>query len=345
MYDGTLKAGASVVKFKADLENKNPALRDFSIARVNEEPHARVQKQYRVWPMMNLCVTIDDYLMKLTHVIRGKDHETNTELQKMIQKALGFPTPTYYHIGRIKFEDVELSKTKLTAAIENGEFSGWDDPRVPSILSHKRRGYTAQAFRDMVLAKGISKRDSVLTQEEFYKALNFHNKQILEKIADRFFFVHNPKTVHITNISAFKDKQITLPKHPEDKSRGNRTFPVEQEYLIDGYDFNELIEGHVFRLMHFANVKVISKTEDLLTVEIVSVEFDKTLKIERNIHFLPKTHNKKAVIVLQDNSHLKGFVEDMHNPKEGGHFQFERFGFVRFDRRENGEKFFYFTHK
>ena len=65
----------------------------------------------------------------------------------MLAQALGWVMPIYFHYGRMNFTDIELSKSKLTQRIKDKEFDGWDDPRVPSILSHKKRGYKAQAFR------------------------------------------------------------------------------------------------------------------------------------------------------------------------------------------------------
>jgi glutamyl-tRNA synthetase len=334
-----------VLRAKADLDNKNPALRTFPLARINANAHARAGTTYKVWPNYNLACAIDDSLMNLTHVLRGKDLEIGEDRQKMIHKALGLKSPHYFHYGRMKFEDVELSKSELTKLIESGKYSGWDDPRVPSILAYKKRGYKAEAFRNLILALGISKRDSRITSAEYHKQLDFFNKQILEKEATRYFFVHNPKKVHIKNVHEITDKEIISPKHPEDKSFGNRVFDVQQDYLIDSIDFKSFEVGDLFRLMHFANFKILSKTEDTIEVEFVSKEYSKELGTKRNIHFLQSGNTEPAVVVLQDNSHIKGLTEKLGNPKVGDAIQFERFGFVRFDHEGKDDvREFRYTH-
>lgn len=344
--NGKYKAGEAVVRFAADIENKNPALRSFSLARINDNPHARAKDKYRVWPTMHLAVAIDDILMNLTHVIRGKDHEINMERQMMIHKALGMKSPHYFHTGRMKFEDIVLSKSQLSEMIENKIYTGWDDPRVPSLVSYRKRGYKPEAFRKFILSLGISKRDSKITDEEYHKGLNFFNKQILEKEANRAFFVHNPKKVIIENIEDYPEKEIIMQKHPDIKERGHRVFDVEKEYFIDSIDFNNIEKDDIFRLMHFGNFKVIEKNENEMKIKFISKEYNKDLELKRNIHFVPVNNCERIEVVMQDASKLKGVCEIIENPKVNTSFQFERFGFVKYDRKNQADtKVFYFTHR
>lgn len=344
-FNGGYNDGDAVLKFKGDLENKNPALRDFSIARINSQEHARVGTKYTLWPMYNFAVSIDDSLMGVNYIIRGKDAEIGGVRQDMVKDALNLQKSPYFHFGMLNFEDIELGKTPIKEKIQAGVYTGWDDPRVPTIVSFRRRGFKAKAFRDMYVAMGISKRDMKMTEAEYFKQINFFNKQILEKEADRYFFVHNPKKVHIKNISDFSEKEILLAKHPEDKSKGSRHFKVESDYLIDGIDFDNIDVNDMIRLMHFGNFKVVEKEGDKLNLEFVSKEYDKSLSLKRNIHFVPAS-GEKVEIVMQDNSHLKGVCEDLDNIKEGISVQFERFGFVKYDsKNEEGDKVFYFTHR
>ncbi len=347
MFESFMKGEIeAVVRANANLQDKNPALRTFPLARLNRTPHARVGDKYCIWPNYNFAVSIDDSLMGLTHVIRGKDLEIGEERQKMIMTALNLKAPIYFHFGRLNFTDLELSKSKLTKRIEEGEFESWEDPRVPSIISYKKRGYKALAFRKFILSLGISKRDSKISSEEYHKGLDFFNKQILEEEADRYFFVHNPKKIQITNLEDIKEKEIKLPKHPDNKDRGFRTFKVEINYLIDSLDFDNFEKGDLIRLMHFANFKIIKKTKESLEVEFISKDYNKELNVKRNIHFVSSSNNEKVELVMQDNSKLKGICEKMDNLKEDRGIQFERFGFVKYDsKNKEGNKLFYFTHR
>jgi glutamyl-tRNA synthetase len=351
MIIGNYKPGEVVIRYKAELENKNPALRDFPIARVNLSEHPRVGNKYKLWPMMNLTVAIDDYLMGVTHVIRGKDHEINMVRQNMIQRSLNLRIPYYYHIGRVKFENVELSKTKFTELINSGVYEGWDDPRVPSLLSFRKRGYEAESFRKMILAQGISKRDSKITIEEFYKNLDYFNRQILEKKADRYFAIEDKTFLEIVNISEIDFKEINLPKHPDFKDRGVRRFKVLKENIIEREDFNKLNIGDKFRLMHFSNFEVLEKSEDRIKVRFLSKEYDKSLEIKANIHFLPNCEDLEQIeVVLRDNSKKIMICENLNNLNVDKKIQFERKGFYKFDSLNKLDskkelKKFYFIHK
>lgn len=339
--------GTVVVRAKADLQNKNPALRTFPLARIVEGNHARIGNTHRVWPNYNMAVAVDDALMGMTHVIRGKDLEIGEIRQEMLMKALNLKKPEYFHYGRMKFTDMTLSKSDLSAKIEAGEFEGWDDPRIPSILSHKKRGYKAEAFRKFILSLGISKRDSKITKAEYYKGLDYFNKQILEKESDRYFCVTKPKTVTIENITEIKDKEFTIQKHPENPSFGLRHIPVEKQYYIEENDFNKLKNGNTIRLMHFANFEITDKNEDNITLKYISRNYDKNLRLNGNIHFVSTTKNEKVTIVTTENEKLESYSEQIDKYEIGESIQYERFGFLRLDNvdKKTKQKTYYFTHK
>ncbi|MFH1608310.1 MAG: glutamate--tRNA ligase family protein [archaeon] len=174
------KPGEAVLRFKSNMKDKNPAMRDFPLARINETSHPRQKKKYRVWPLMNLAVVVDDIEDKMTHTIRAKDHRDNAKRQKMIYNALGvekkYPWVTF--LGRFKFKDMELSATKMRKAIEEKKYSGWDDKRLPTIAALKKRGYKPQAFWKFTEIVGLSENDKVIDRKEFFKLLDTFNKKI-----------------------------------------------------------------------------------------------------------------------------------------------------------------------
>jgi glutamyl-tRNA synthetase len=144
------KEHEAVLRFKSDMKNKNPAMRDFPLARISEANHPLQKNKYRVWPLMNLSVWVDDVDLKMTHIIRGKDHMDNAKRQEMMSAVIGKKPPWTFFIGRIKFTDLILSKRKLNAAIKEGEFSGEEDERLPTLASLKKRGYKPEAFAKFV---------------------------------------------------------------------------------------------------------------------------------------------------------------------------------------------------
>ncbi len=169
------KPGEVVLRFKSNMKDKNPAMRDFPLARINLEKHPRVGNKYRVWPLMNLAVTVDDIELGMTHVIRGKDHMDNAKRQELIYKALEKKFPWVGFLGKFKFKDLELSTTKIKKDIENGKYSGWDDPKLPTIAALKKK-YKPEAFLKLAEQIGLAENDKVIDKKEYFLLLDNFNK-------------------------------------------------------------------------------------------------------------------------------------------------------------------------
>jgi glutamyl-tRNA synthetase len=175
------KEGEAILRFKSsDLKLANPALIDFPLARINLTKHPRQGNKYRVWPLMNLCVTFDDMEQKCTHIIRAKEHQDNAKRQEMIFEALKIKKPKTYFLGRYKFEDLPISKTQITELIKKGKFSGWDDIRLPLARNFKKRGYLPEAFAKMVAQRGLSEVDKVMAQKDLFQVLDNFNREIIK---------------------------------------------------------------------------------------------------------------------------------------------------------------------
>ena len=172
------KEGGAVLRFKSGMQNPNPAMRDFPLARINTHEHPRQKNKYRVWPLMNLSVTVDDIELGMTHIVRGKDHMDNAKRQEMIYKVLGKEDkiPWTFFMGRIKFTDIELSKRKIKAAIDAGEFEGWEDERLPTLASLRKRGYKPEAFWKLAEHRGLSDVDKVMDSKDLFRVLDEFNR-------------------------------------------------------------------------------------------------------------------------------------------------------------------------
>lgn len=188
------KEGEAVLRFKSqELNVHNPALIDFPLARINLTPHPRQGKKYRVWPLMNLCVTYDDIEQKCTHIIRAKEHQDNAKRQEMIFDVLKIKKPLTYFLGRYKFDDLPISKTQITELIKQGKFSGWDDIRLPLARNFKRRGYQPDAFAKMVAQRGLSAVDKVMAKEDLFAVLDNFNREIVKDKAVHVSWEDNKK--------------------------------------------------------------------------------------------------------------------------------------------------------
>lgn len=173
------KDGEAVLRFKSGMQQKNPAYRDFPLARICTIPHARQGTKYKCWPLMNLVVTVDDIELGMTHIIRGKDHHDNAERQRMIFEALGKEKqfPWTFFIGRVKFTDLILSKSKFTEMIQSGEISGMDDPKIPTISSLRKRNFKPEAFKKFIIQRGLTPVDKVMDSKDFFDLIDQYSKE------------------------------------------------------------------------------------------------------------------------------------------------------------------------
>jgi len=333
-----MDAGEAVLRIKTDVKHKNPAIRDWVAMRIVEEEHPRIGTKYRIYPMMNFSVSIDDHLMRMTHVLRGKDHLANSEKQKYLYEHMNWDIPEFIHYGRLKMEDIALSTSKALAGIEEGLYSGWDDPRLGTLKAIARRGIQSKTLHDLIVEIGVKMADSSLSWKKIYGL----NRNILEEKANRYFFVPNPVKVKIANLNPPEENNvpetIERPLHPDHLDRGNRKLIFDYEVYIPKEDFTDGIT----RLMDAVNIDIQGNT-----VSYNSKSFEQAREMKaRIIQWVPAKYNVKTKIVMDDASVVEGLSEeDCNKLKVGDIVQFERFGFARLDSVNDEELTFYFTHK
>ena len=337
----TYKQGEAVVRFKTDIAHKNPAMRDFPILRINETPHPRQGEKYRIWPLMNFSVAIDDMDLGVTHALRGKDHADNAKRQEFIHKALNVDTPIPISVGRINFTgtSVEVSCSKTRAMIEKGDFEGWEDIRLPFVGALRRRGYQPEAFQKYATEIGISTADKTVDIAEFFKTINSFNKEIIDPISNRYFFIKDPVEVKIKNAV---HKHVRMDLHSETK-KGGRTFETTDVFYLAKEDVHEFASDEMYRLMDCLNF--MKKGKEYV---FMSEDYETYKKNGKKImHWLPKNNKLIDVEVLMpDNTVAKGFGEEAVAELEvGAIVQFERFGFCRLDSIDGNVYKFWFCHR
>jgi glutamyl-tRNA synthetase len=344
--NGGYAEGAAVLRLKTDIEDQNPAMRDFSIARIVEHIHPRTKSNNHVWPLMVLSVAIDDHDLAITHVLNGKDHHDNGKKEAMIMNKLSWTAPEYQHWGRINFEGMRLSTSKTKIAIEEGEYTSWDDIRLATLKSLRRRGYQPSALKKFAIEIGLSLNDKTVSQSEFYKSINSFNKALIEPTSNRYFFVDNPIALIIMGIESHS---ITMDLHPEQKDKGTRTLNINESFLISKQDSEELNTNSVHRLIDCCNFIY---HQDKSKFEFLSKEYQNYKNAENKgkiIHFLPNNQEQiiDAQVLLTDHTLLKGKIEKniIKNQKVGDIVQLERRFFARIDKITPEEVTLWYLHK
>ncbi|MBI5681245.1 MAG: glutamate--tRNA ligase [Methanobacterium sp.] len=330
-----LSEGEAVLRVKTDINHKNPAIRDFVAMRVVDAEHPRIGFKYKIYPMMNFSVAVDDHLLGITHVLRGKDHLANSEKQEYLYNHFGWEIPVFIHYGRLKMEDIALSTSKARAGIVEGKYSGWDDPRLGTIRAIAKRGIMREAIYKLMNEIGTKIADTTVSWKKIYGL----NRTILEETANRYFFIWNPEEVKIKDLPESAKGIIERPLHPDFLERGNRELQFNGEiYLVK----EDIRENKMLRLMDAANI--IFKDEKAV---FESSGFEEAREAGAQIiHWIPKEGNIKTEIVMPDASIIKGLAEpSCCKLKVDDIVQFERFGFARLDEINENKLRFYFAHK
>ncbi len=327
--------GEAVLRLKTDISHKNPAMRDFAILRINEHVHPKTGKEQRVWPLMLYSVAIDDHELGVTHVLNGKDHADNATKERMILDYFGWKHPEYQHWGRINFEGFELSTSKTRLAIEQNQYQGWEDLRLPFLPALRKRGYQPGAFRKYALEIGLSLNDKTVSREEFWKSIDAFNREIVEPLADRYFFIDDPKEI---KISGAPQKKAELDLHPDYPARGKRLLQAKGNFLISGSDLAKLAEGKLHRLMDYGNFEVVKGK-----FNFVSEDYEKFKNSSKKgiiLHWLPTEPELPDVEVQFDNgSVVSGKGEDgLKKIKLGAIVQLERRYFAALISKGDKEK-------
>lgn len=338
MFDGGFGEGEAVLRVKTDLDHPNPAVRDWPAARVidiEKCPHPRVGTKFRVWPLYNLACGVDDHLLGITHVIRGKEHLTNQVRQEFMYKHLDWKYPEAIHYGRLKITGAHLSKSKIVQGIREDLFSDWDDPRLATFAALRRRGITPEAIKRMIIEVGPKTNDVVLSWENLYA----HNRKILDPTAERYFFVQDPIEVTVNNLPKAFDVKLHL--HPDHPERGFREYTIRPDgddqsakFWVSTKDVNPSRTDSVIRLMELFNVKIEKANIYSAEAYFVSESYEEARQSKSQlIHWIPVGQDFPCKIVMPDATIVEGIAEGIcKRLKPNAIIQFERFGFVRIDQ-------------
>lgn len=334
MKNGGISEGEAVLKIKTDLNHKNPAIRDFVAFRIIENAdHPVTGDKYRVWPMLDFQGAIEDYELGTTHIVRGKDLRASTKRQKFIYNYFDWDYPNIRYWGNVQISgfNAPVSGSTLDKMIKDGELQGWDDARAPTIRALRKRGFQPKALKNFFIDMGVTENDI----EASVETLESENRELVEKEANRYFFVKRP--VEITVKGVPEELKAENPLHPDYKDRGTRNpeINIEDGQVKVLIEENDLKNGFL-RLKGLCNIKIEGKTAEYVPGDHkVAVEKDADI-----IHWVPE-ETEQADIEMPDGKQIKGRIEP-NQIESGDVIQFERFGFARCASSEQNK--FYYAH-
>ncbi len=331
-----MNEGEAVLRVKTDIHHRNPAIRDWVAMRIVDFEHPRIGTLFKVYPMMNFAVTIDDHFLGITHVLRGKDHLANSEKQEYLYHHFGWPVPEFIHYGRLKMEDVALSTSQARKGINDGVYTGWDDPRLGTLRAISKRGIKKEALKELMLEIGVKIADTTISWKKIYGL----NRNILEEVANRYFAVFHPQKAIIENLPESDKGVIKRLKHPDFPDRGYRMLAFDGIVYLDQIDLKRN-ENKVLRLMDAVNIVF---KDGKTTFHSSSLEEARKYNAQI-VQWVPATSSPDVELVMPDNTILKGLAEpSIEELNSNDVVQLERVGFARLDEIQPKIRF-YFAHK
>ena len=247
--------GSMILRAKIDMASPNINLRDPAIYRIRKATHHRTGDQWCVYPMYAFAHPIEDALERVTHSICTLEFEDQRPFYDWVLARLADcgllarPLPHQHEFARLNLTYVMTSKRRLKSLVDEGIVQGWDDPRMPTIVGLRRRGYTPEAIRLFCERIGVSKADSWID----YSTLEIALRDDLDPQAARAMAVLDPLKLTLTNwAEVFGDtdhqEDCSAPVHPHLPERGQRQFKLGHEIWIEHEDFAEVAPKGFFRL-------------------------------------------------------------------------------------------------
>ncbi len=271
MRAGEFAEGTHTLRAKIDMASGNINLRDPAIYRLKHLAHQNTGDAWCIYPMYDYAHALGDSVEGITHSLCTLEFEDHRPLydwcvdrvdlagHPALLKPLtdtGLPLeaakPRQIEFSRLNINYTVMSKRKLMALVQSGLVDGWDDPRVPTLLGLRRRGYTPASLRLFVDRLGVSKVNSVID----FSVLEGCLREDLDAAAARRMAVIDPLKLVITNLPDDHAESLTFPNHPKDEAFGMRQVPFSSQLWIERDDFAEVPPKGFKRLIPGGEVRL-----------------------------------------------------------------------------------------
>ena len=378
MRRGELPEGTCVLRAKIDMAAPNINLRDPTMYRIRHAHHHQTGDKWKIYPTYDFAHGQSDAIEGITHSLCTLEFEDHRPLYEWYLSNLPVPsTPHQYEFARLNLTYTIMSKRRLLELVQNGDVSGWDDPRMPTIVGMRRRGYTPEAIRAFCDRIGVAKRENLIDVALLEHAV----REDLNKTAPRVMGVIRPLRVVIENYPEGDSEEVDVPNNPEDPGAGARRVPFSKVLYIEQDDFREDPPKKYFRLAPGREVRLRSAyfvtctgfTKDPASGEVTEVRctYDPATrggdapdgrKVKATLHWVSSAHALNAEVRLYDRLFTveePGKVDDYRpviNPASlevvagarvepsaatappGTRFQFERIGYFCVDTDSTPER-------
>ena len=315
MKKGEFAEGECLLRAKIDMASANINMRDPAIYRIKKRAHHRTGNDWCIYPLYDYTHCLSDALEGITHSLCTLEFEDHRPLYDWFLDQLPVPChPQQIEFARLNLSYTVTSKRKLSQLVTEQRVSGWDDPRLPTLIGMRRRGYTPRAIRDFCERIGITKSDTLIDMSVLENCV----RADLDRHSRRALAVLNPLKVVIENYPATETEQLEAPYHPNRPEMGARTLPFSREIYIERDDFMEEPPRKFFRLApgrevrlryaYFISCHAVIKDEAGQILEL-RCRYDPATrggnapdgrKVKGTLHWLSAAHALRAEVRLYD---------------------------------------------
>ena len=321
MRAGEFAEGTHILRARIDMASPNINLRDPAIYRIRHATHHRTGDAWCIYPMYTFAHPIEDAIENITHSVCTLEFEDQRPFYDWLLDALATeghfprPLPQQIEFARLNLTYVVLSKRKLIQLVNEGHVDGWDDPRLPTLVGARRRGFTATGFRRFAERIGVSKADSWIDMSVLEECM----RDDLNEAAERRVAVLDPLKLVLTNYAEGESELCQAPNHPLKPELGKRDMPFSRELWIEREDFMEepvkgfhrLYPGNMVRLRYGFVVRCTGCEKDADgTITAVLAEYmpdsksgtpgADNYKVKGNLHWVSVAHGYEAEVRIYD---------------------------------------------
>ena len=268
MRDGKYGDGEKTLRAKIDMAHPNLNMRDPVMYRILHVPHHRQGNKWCIYPMYDFAHPLQDAIEGVTHSMCSLEFDNHRILYDWFVEKCEMPNvPHQYEFGRLNITNTVMSKRYLRQLVDQGYVDGYDDPRMPTLVALKRKGFTPEAIRNFILYTGLSRINSVTNAEELDNFLREEQKMK----AIRPMAVLRPLKVVIDNYPEGQIEYLDASNNMENPELGTRQIAFSKYLYIEQDDFVEekpnrkwkrLSIGDEVRLMHAYFIKANSMVKD-----------------------------------------------------------------------------------
>lgn len=357
MKNGEFPQGKCCLRAKIDMSHPNMCMRDPVLYRIQYSKHQRIGNKWNIYPTYDFSHPLDDALEGVTHSICGPEFEVRRELYDWVIENSGLPNrPRQIEYANLSLDGVILGKRHIKKMVEEGQVSGYDDPRLYTLRGLRRRGVLPQSLLSFVEAAGVGKSEAIHNMDY----LNHFIRNDLNEIAKRVMAVLSPVKLVIDNYPEEMSESISLPSYPQKEGNNETHLHLFSKVLYIERDdfmitppkkFHRLYPGNTVRLK---GAYIITCTgyecNEAGEITCIHAEYDPATKsgsegafqkVKGTIHWVNPLDAVEAEVRMIEQDHISSchsFIEKgvIFQPEE--RYQFIRNGYFCLDQDSDLEK-------